>query len=162
MCRCCSPVEIWRHYDDFYTLISPPPMRNRHWVRDRGATLRLGEGGAPLVTWYWVGGHKSLFLLTLYNFKNIGGGTSPPPPPAVPVGTLITFPDTRGVSESFVDNCFKLMQFTWNHILQQSHWMPHWFDHIYHTGISLGQGCDLHLHKEVNTKSKSSWIFCIF
>ena len=33
------------------------------WVRDRGATLRLGGGrGAPLVTQYWGGGHKTLFL----------------------------------------------------------------------------------------------------
>ena len=29
--------------------------------RDRGATLRLG-GGAPFVTQYWEGGHKTLFL----------------------------------------------------------------------------------------------------
>ena len=39
--------------------------------RDRGATLRLEGGG---------GGHKTLYLLTLYNFKNIGGHVPPPPP----------------------------------------------------------------------------------
>ena len=51
--------------------------------RDRGATLRLGVGvrggGAPLVTRYGGGGTKHLFLLILYNFKNIGG-TCPPGP----------------------------------------------------------------------------------
>ena len=34
-------------------------------TRDRGATLTFGGGGggaAPLVTQYWGGGHKSLFL----------------------------------------------------------------------------------------------------
>ena len=31
---------------------------------------------------YWEGwGHKTLFLLSLYNFKNIGGGHVPPSPP---------------------------------------------------------------------------------
>ena len=30
--------------------------------RDRGAALRLGGGGSPLVTQYWGRGHKTLFL----------------------------------------------------------------------------------------------------
>ena len=44
--------------------------------RDRGATLRLGGGGSPLVPQYWGGGGggtRHFFLLTLYNFKNIEG-----------------------------------------------------------------------------------------
>ena len=53
---------------------------SNHRFRDRGATLRLG--GAPLVTEYWGGCTRHFFLLTLYNFKNIGGGgtfhTCPP------------------------------------------------------------------------------------
>ena len=57
--------------------------------RDRGATLRLGGEGGPLVIQYW-GAKKHFFLLILYNFKNIGGHvppcsptppTPPPPPP---------------------------------------------------------------------------------
>ena len=41
-----------------------------------------GGGGAPLVTQYWGGGpQKHVFLLTLYNFKNIGGDVPPAPPP---------------------------------------------------------------------------------
>ena len=50
--------------------------------RDRGAILRfLGGGeGAPLVTQYW-GGTRHFFLLILYNFKNIWGGTRAPPAP---------------------------------------------------------------------------------
>ena len=47
--------------------------------RDRGATLRLGGGGAPLVTQYW-GGAQDTFLLTLCNFKNVGGHMPPWPP----------------------------------------------------------------------------------
>ena len=50
---------------------------------NRGATLRffLGGGGrAPLVPQYWGGGTRHFFLLTLYNFKNIGGHVSPPAP----------------------------------------------------------------------------------
>ena len=39
-----------------------------------------GGGGAPLVTQYW-GDTKHFFLLTLYNFKNIGGGGTCPPAP---------------------------------------------------------------------------------
>ena len=64
--------------------------------RDRGASLRwegggrgtisdsifFEIGGAPLVIQYWEGwGHKTLFLLSLYNFKNIGGGGMCPPAP---------------------------------------------------------------------------------
>ena len=56
-------------------------------TRDRGATLRLGRGGAPLVKRYWGGGgHKTPFgLLTLYNSKNVGGGETCPPCSTVPV-----------------------------------------------------------------------------
>ena len=40
--------------------------------RDRGATLRSGEGGggggSPLVTRYWGGGHKTLFLTNSLQF----------------------------------------------------------------------------------------------
>ena len=41
-----------------------------------------GGGGAPILTQYWRG-TKHLFLLILYNFKNIGGGGGhvPPGPP---------------------------------------------------------------------------------
>ena len=53
--------------------------------RDHGATLRLGGGGT--ISDSILGkGTKHFFLLILYNFKNIGGGTCPPPPySAVPV-----------------------------------------------------------------------------
>ena len=47
---------------------------------------RVGGGGgeAPIVTQYW-GGTRHFFLLTLYNFKNIGGARAPPsPPPPAP------------------------------------------------------------------------------
>ena len=43
-------------------------------VRDRGATLRLGGGGTI-----------HFFLLTLYNFKNIGEACAPLPPPPLPL-----------------------------------------------------------------------------
>ena len=38
------------------------------------------------MTQYWGGGHKTHFLLILYNLKNIGGGGMCPPSPysAVP------------------------------------------------------------------------------
>ena len=55
-------------------------------LRDRGASLALGEGrGAPLVTQYW-GGTKHFFLLILYSFKKYWGGARAPQPPysAVP------------------------------------------------------------------------------
>ena len=49
------------------------------------SNFEIGEGGgAPLVSQYWGGGGgtRHLFLLTLYNYKNIGGGghVSPGPP----------------------------------------------------------------------------------
>ena len=59
-------------------------------VRDRGATLRLRGGGG--LTKYWgEGGKIYFFLLTLYNFKNIGGRDVcppciPPPYSVVPDG----------------------------------------------------------------------------
>ena len=40
-----------------------------------------GGGGAPLVTEYLGGGTTLFFLLTLYNFKSIGGGARAPLPP---------------------------------------------------------------------------------
>ena len=46
--------------------------------RDRGATLRLRGGGG--MTEYW-GATIHFSLLTLYNFKNIGGARAPPPAP---------------------------------------------------------------------------------
>ena len=49
-------------------------------------------GGAPLVTRYWRGGEgtRHLFLLTLYNSKNIRGARAPRPPcSAVPELTQI-------------------------------------------------------------------------
>ena len=48
-------------------------------------------GGAQLVTRYW-GGTRHFFLLTLYNFKNIGGGGGghmPPSCSAVPGGGYV-------------------------------------------------------------------------
>ena len=53
--------------------------------RDRGATLRLGEGGGSTVSDSLLGGTRHFFLLALYNFKNIGGRGHvplPSPPPA--------------------------------------------------------------------------------
>ena len=44
--------------------------------RDRGATLRFGGW---VMTIYW-GGTIHFFLLTLFNFKNIGGHVPPPAP----------------------------------------------------------------------------------
>ena len=35
------------------------------------------------MTEYWGGGTTLFFLLTLYNFKNIGGGARAPPAPLV-------------------------------------------------------------------------------
>ena len=40
--------------------------------KDRGATLRLW-GGDTVSDYSILGEHKTLFLLTLYNSKNIGG-----------------------------------------------------------------------------------------
>ena len=54
--------------------------------RDRRATLRLGGGG---MTEYW-GGTIHFFLLTFYNFKNIGGHV-PPPPPCPPYSAVPEF-----------------------------------------------------------------------
>ena len=34
----------------------------------------IGGGGGGISNSIWGGGHKSLFLLILYSFKNIGGG----------------------------------------------------------------------------------------
>ena len=57
-------------------------------TRDRGATLRLGGGGggegiisAPI---FGGEGTRHFFFLTLYNFKNIGGGGHVPPAPSSP------------------------------------------------------------------------------
>ena len=65
---------------------NPPPPPNLHTsnsIRDRRATLRMGGGGGALVRQYWRGGIRYFFILTLYNFKNIGGGgTCPPAHPA--------------------------------------------------------------------------------
>ena len=41
--------------------------------RDRRAALRLGGGGG-IISDSILGGTRHFFLLTLYNFKNIGGG----------------------------------------------------------------------------------------
>ena len=50
-------------------------------IRDRGATLRLGDTISDSI----LGGTKHFFLLTLYNFNNIGrgggGGARAPLPP---------------------------------------------------------------------------------
>ena len=43
-----------------------------------------GGGGAPLVPQYWGGGTRHFFLLTLFNFKNIGGGGTCPPATSTP------------------------------------------------------------------------------
>ena len=50
-------------------------------VRDHRETLRLGGG---TISDSILGGHKTLFLLNLYNFKNIGGGGTCPPCPPTP------------------------------------------------------------------------------
>ena len=59
--------------------------------RDHGATLRLGVEGST-VSDSILGGARHFFLLTLYNFKTIGGGrhVMPPQPPCSKV------PDTKG------------------------------------------------------------------
>ena len=46
--------------------------------KDRGATLRLWGGGSTVSDYSILGEHKTLFLLTLYNSKNIGGGARAP------------------------------------------------------------------------------------
>ena len=53
---------------------------NYRMYRDRGATLRLGGGGGT-VSDSILGGTRRFFLLTLYNFKNIGGARAPHGPP---------------------------------------------------------------------------------
>ena len=53
--------------------------------RDRGATLRLGGGGGGgTASDSILGGTRHFYLLTLYNFKHMGGGggTCHPVPPA--------------------------------------------------------------------------------
>ena len=64
------------------------PQNQQRWelgelfpIRDRGATLRLGGWEASILTQYWGGGHKTLFLLIL---NNIGGHVPPAPPPPPP------------------------------------------------------------------------------
>ena len=63
-----------------------------------GTAEQLLRLGAPLVPQYWGGGGggtRHFFLLTLYNFKNIGRAraTSPPPPP-----TSRSLGETAGVT----------------------------------------------------------------
>ena len=55
--------------------------------RDRGANLRLGG----TVSDSMMGGTRHFFLLTLYNFKNIGGPHAPRASPgsAVPGGGYV-------------------------------------------------------------------------
>ena len=51
--------------------------------RDRGASLRLGGGGGGrggTISDSILGGTRQFFLLSLYHFKNIGGGARAPPP----------------------------------------------------------------------------------
>ena len=71
-------INVWVKSKCEHPLVIIP---GKPWAfRDHGATLRLGG-----ITEYWGGGHNTLFLtrslLTLYNFKNIGGGHVPPLPP---------------------------------------------------------------------------------
>ena len=57
------------------------------WNSLTGTTEQLwdwGGGGGESMIEYWGGGQKHLFLLSLYNFKNIGGKRAPPPPPPPP------------------------------------------------------------------------------
>ena len=47
------------------------------------------DTGTAMQLWDWGGGGggtRHFFLITLYNFKNIGGGTCPPAPPPLPRG----------------------------------------------------------------------------
>ena len=51
----------------------------------QGPRSNFGIGGAPLVTQYCGGGGtRHFFLLTPYDFKNIGRPVPPPPPPPSP------------------------------------------------------------------------------
>ena len=58
-------------------------LKNRHWCRDGGATLRLGGASFNM----GGGGTRHLCLLTLYNSKKIGGDV-PPPPPSPPCSAV--------------------------------------------------------------------------
>ena len=52
--------------------------------RDHGATLKLEGGGGTLVTRFGGRDRRHFFLLTLENFKNIGGGGGHVPPFGAP------------------------------------------------------------------------------
>ena len=47
------------------------------------SNFEIGRGGGTISVSI-LGGHKTLFLPTLYNFKNIGGVTCSPPYSVVP------------------------------------------------------------------------------
>ena len=50
-----------------------------------------GERGGGTISDSILGGHKTLFLLSLYNFKNTrGGGNVPPVPPYSAVPELVS------------------------------------------------------------------------
>ena len=81
-------LKFWAFLAVFKEKKVYPKKLSQCMFRDRGAILRWEGGGAPLVTQYWGGEHKTIFLTNLYNFGNIGGGggTCPPSSPysAVP------------------------------------------------------------------------------
>ena len=50
-------------------------MKKAAFNRDSKKTLRLGGGGGGTISASILGGTRHFFLLTLYSFKTIGGGT---------------------------------------------------------------------------------------
>ena len=82
-------------------------------VKDRGATLRLGGGGGGLTEYWGEGGKIYFFLLTLYNFKNIGGRDVCPPctPPPIPRSLMVNHRCCRRCSQ---DMCLKTLQWDRN------------------------------------------------
>ena len=68
------------------TQLPRPPFAEGFFFRHHGATtLRLGRGegggGMDTVNDLVLGGTRHIFLLVLYNSKNIGGGEGGTPPP---------------------------------------------------------------------------------
>ena len=82
------PLTHYHSWAKMITCLKPSNyFKTELWLT--GAAEKLcdlgGVGGGTLVTWYWGGGGRGhFFILTLYNFKNIGGARAHPPPPSAP------------------------------------------------------------------------------